>query len=411
MARPPGVPVKQSFRQLHARKRVRTMHHQAVQLLSKTGAQVDDWVRDRVQAVAPGLALPAKEVPPFEQRAHRPDTWRETMLQELRLVRCDRELGQLSAQIILHLDDKGFLTTPLEQLGEELRSERLEDARELVRSLDPPGCGASSAAEYLAWEVAIMWPEDPFFPELVRRFLPDLQAGVWSRAAKELDIDPEDVEEYRDMLAGLRPWPTWGVDHGEIHHVAADYRVVFDQGWRVVPTDERSHEQLHALLRSAELTGEQGRELRDVVQSLEVRHNTVDSLVERIVFVQRPFFERGIEHLRAMSQAEVAKELGVDDSWVSRAANAKFVETPAGVLPLSFFFNSGVETRHGYRLAAPAVQARLCAMVEGEDAAKPWSDQELANSLDVQGICCSRRTVAKYRALAGIPPKDQRRKS
>jgi RNA polymerase sigma-54 factor len=348
----------------------------------------------------------------------------DELIGQLRLERLPTAVRDAGLALIPHLDERGLLTTTVPELAADLGVDvaTVEAARAAVRALDPPGCGAVSLAEHLTWAVEAAWPDDPFFPDLVRHHLDDLRAGRLDRPARALDLDPEDVEEYRQMLATVPPWPTHGRADGGVAPAAPPSFDLYDcpdtgrlrvradddavLRWRISPTfaaataalppgDER---------RAAE---RQLAEAADLLALLERRGSLTRQIVELAVARQQDLLRHGPAHAAPLRMSDLAQLLDIDASTVSRAANGRWLSTPRGPVPLRALF---VWRNHGAEATAAGLRDALARLIAAERPSHPLTDDELAAALTRAGVPVARRTVARHRAALGLPGAPDRRR-
>ena len=282
-----------------------------------------------------------------------------------------------------------------------------------IRDLDPPGCGATSLAECLSAQLDAI--SDAALRNRVAALLGDLEAVAAGKvsdaeALKALrTLDPRPGRNYRRDARGpeyINP---------EVHAVrCAD-------GW-AAHADARSLPEIRisskyvAMLSDPSVPKEAKAYIREriaaahaLIESVERRHDTIESIAQEIFDRQPGFFEKGVKGLRPMTMQEVADALGIHATTVSRTVNGKYASTPRGTIELRRFFLQGVATDSGESVARDGVLDRLRAIVEAEDKSRPLSDERISEMLKGAGFHVARRTVAKYRGLAGIPGASERR--
>lgn len=373
-----------------------------------------------------GLEPPSDHMPRGDAREGRDDglagiaaapapTLQEHLMDQLRLLTLPRAERKAADFLVLSLDDNGYLTLPLAEaqplVGESMAV--VERALHVVQTLDPVGVGARSLEECLLLQWSVVGDGNALVPELIRSHLADLAAGRIARIAEVLGVQPAAVQEAADALRSLDPKPGRRFFQGSenryifpdvvVERVGHDYVVlVNDPGPRL--TISASY---RALLQGS-CDAETRRFLETkfhsalwLLRSIEQRRTTLYRVTDAIVRLQRTFFDRGLRHLRPMTLRQVAQELGVHESTVSRATTGKYVQTPHGLFELKFFFASGVADGAG-GVSAESVKRLIRDLIEAEDPLEPLSDQAVADALARQGVRISRRTVAKYREEANI---------
>ncbi len=365
-----------------------------------------------------------------ERRRHmleslsRPESLQEHLLRQLELADVSDEDREIARLLIGSLNDDGYLNVTLGELSETtgIPLERLEAVLKLVHELDPPGIGARDLRECLRLQLARRGLADSLAARIVESHLEDLGKQRHLAIARALKVPVTEVYEAARVIQSLDPRP--GRDFGSEPpmDVVPDAAIVpSDNGYTVVLNRERLpririNRQYLKLLNDPATSPETREYVRNkirsglaLIRSLHQRQDTLGAIVREIAERQREFFERGPEALRPMTMAQLAAQLGVHETTVSRAVAGKYVETPRGVLPLRYFFSTGYHTADGHDVAATGVKEAIRTMIEQEDPSAPLSDQVIAERLSEQGVRVARRTVAKYREQMGIPPSHERR--
>lgn len=360
-----------------------------------------------------------EEEMPRTQPAPAP-TLAEHLYDQLRLLALSPEERRAAAFLIDSLDDNGYLTISLSEaaLAANVPEDVMERALRIVQSLEPAGVGARSLQECLLLQWEALGIENPLVPVLIRRYLDDLAAGRLTRIAAELQVTPAEVQAAADLLRHLDPKPGRRFGREGIRYLVPDVTVerVGDQ-FVVLVNDGmlprlRLSPSYRRLLRNPDARPFLERKVQAalwLIRAIEQRRRTLYRVTEAIVRQQQGFFRHGPRYLRPLTLREVAGEIGMHESTVSRAVAGKYIQTPHGLYPLKFFFSSGVEGADG-ALSAEAVKRMIRDLVAAEDPRRPLSDQALTEALVRMGVRISRRTVAKYREEAGIPPSSRRRR-
>lgn len=352
-------------------------------------------------------------------------TLHEHLHAQLRLVTLPPGQMRAAAFLVDSLDDHGYLTLTTAEAAATLQlpEDQVERALRVVQTLDPVGVGARDLQECLLLQWAAVGDGNPLVPRLIREFLDDLAASRIGRIAEALEVSPVVVQAAADALRTLDPKPGRRLGGGEetryiypdvaVERVGRDFVVlVSEAGPRLTMSPA-----YRALLAPGGACDDETRRYLEgkmhsalwLLRSIEQRRVTLYRVTETIVRLQRPFFERGLRHLHPLTLRQVAEELGIHESTVSRAIAGKYGQTPHGLFELKFFFSSGVEGWAG-GVSAESVKQLIRDLVSGEDPREPLSDQSLAEALARQGVRISRRTVAKYREDAKIPSSAHRKR-
>lgn len=315
-------------------------------------------------------------------------------------------------------------TGELEALFAPHAPEEIEVVLRVVQSLDPPGVGARDLAECLRIQLAREGREDSLAYRVVTDHLDDLLNHRWGDISRAHGIPIPQVQAVADEVAELNPRPgrqyastpdQYVIPDLIVEKVGGEYMVfVNDTGiprlrlsrtYREVAANRASFAGRNKEFISSRMNAAQW-----LIQMIEQRRQTMLRVMRYIVARQERFFERGVQHLKPLTLREVAESIGMAESTVSRVTNEKYVQTPAGMYPLKFFFSGGLPTVTGGDVSTRGVQARIRSLVDGEDPRAPLTDQAILNLLKSDGVKIARRTVAKYRDQMGILPARMRKR-
>jgi RNA polymerase sigma-54 factor len=377
---------------------------------------------------------------------------------QLTLLRLSPRELLLGEEIIGNISDEGYLECPLEEVVRSLNeflqeqgsdwgetaSERepysRDDAERMlatIQNFDPPGIAARDLRECILLQLrdeitqqlatsngsADLEPseleeglENRLCFRITRDYFDQLINHRWSEISKDLSITPRDVQDAADEIAKLDPKPglKYG-NHGDnyitpdlvVDKVGEEYlvflndtnlpRLKLSRTYREIAKDKKKFAGENKEFISNKLNSANW-----MIQAIEQRRQTMLKVMNFIVDRQRDFFEKGVQYLKPLTLREVAEVIDMHESTVSRVTNEKFVQTPRGVLPLKFFFSSGLSTTSGEEVSARGIKAQIQKLVSEENPGKPLTDQAIVNILKKEGIQIARRTVAKYRDQLGI---------
>ena len=363
------------------------------------------------------------------ERVAEAESLRDHLLWQLHLTHLSARDRRIGLALIDAIDDDGYLREPLDALLATLRPELEVDHGELqavlhqLQRFDPPGVGARDLGECLTLQLALLSDDTPGKPLALR-----MAAGPIERLPKvgidglatELQCASSDVALALQLLRSLDPRP--GAQIGAIPadtYVTPDcviwrqqgtWRVALAAGQRARLTIHRGYEQMigHAAGSDASYLRGHLQEARWLLKNLEARGETLLKVVRCLVRQQSGFLEFGGQALRPLTLREVAAEVGLHESTVSRAVARKYVRTPRGTLPLRGFFASGIDTDGGGEASSIAIQSMIRRLIDSENPRKPLSDARLAETLKATGVPVARRTVAKYREAMSIPSSQER---
>jgi RNA polymerase sigma-54 factor len=291
-----------------------------------------------------------------------------------------------------------------------------EDMLGVIQSLDPPGVGARDLRECLMLQLREAGLEHSVPFRLVRDCFDELIAHRWSEISKRFGISPVDVQRAADEIAKLDPKPGLVYSDASDNYIIPDLivdkidgkyhvflndanlpRLKLSKAYQEIARDKKKFDGENKEFISNKLNSANW-----MIQAIEQRRQTMLKVMNYIVERQREFFEKGVQYLKPLTLREVAEVISMHESTVSRVTNEKFVQTPRGVLPLKFFFSSGLSTTDGEDVSARGIKAQIQKLVADEDAKHPLTDQAIVNILKETGVQIARRTVAKYRDQLGV---------
>lgn len=355
-------------------------------------------------------------------------TLEEHLLAQLSLAELSESDEELAAHLIGNLDERGYLLGSWPELLEAY-ADRFEEADgervlAIIQRLDPKGVGARDIAECLRLQLD---PSDPRFElkiRLVTEHLEDLQKNRLPRIARALDLDLDDLKSLMLELADLDPSPGLAAAEEPNHYIHPDVIVEWDghEDYEVRLVNEyvpelRLSEEYRLALGNRDLSTEyrdyvkkKVDSARAFIQAIEKRQKTLKDVAERIVHYQRDFLDFGPHYLKPLKMQQVADDVGVHVSTISRATSEKYIQTHRGIFSMKYFFTGGTQSVDGEEESRESIKNKIKELVDREDKKKPWSDDELVRRLkEVHGIQVARRTVTKYRKALSIPSSRQRR--
>ncbi|MBV8656524.1 MAG: RNA polymerase factor sigma-54 [Burkholderiales bacterium] len=358
-------------------------------------------------------------------------TLREHLLDQLRLLPLSARDQAVAALVVDTLDDDGYLTVPLDEILAlipetlreelELELEELQVAWQLIRQLEPCGVGAVDLRDCLALQLRQL-PDDrtrELALEIVTNCLDLLANKDYSKLKKTLKCDDNALRSAQEAIKRLVPRPGAAFGQTDTRYVVADVVVRKQrQGWNAQLNEAAMPKlrvnQLYAnILRQQRDNGTglsgQLQEAKWLIKNVQQRFETILRVAQAIVEKQQRFFEHGEVAMRPLVLRDIAEELDLHESTISRVTTQKYMLTPRGIYEFKYFFGSHVETDSGGECSAIAIKALIKQLIQNEDANKPLSDSTLADVLGKQGINVARRTVAKYREAMQIPPVNQRK--
>ena len=346
------------------------------------------------------------------------------LIWQLRLSGLSETEQRIGAAIIYNLNDDGYFKTPVEELSAKLETDApsIERVLQRVQRFDPPGVAARDLRECLHLQLINLGMEESLAARIVLNHLDLLEKHRYGEIVKACGAAPELVTQATKIIALLEPKPGRDYSGQEpiyivpdvyIQKVGDDYVVTLNDGavprLRLAGYYQRVLRDRDAAPDAKEYLQERLRSARWLVKSIYQRQQTIFKVARSIIKFQRAFFDHGISQLRPLVLKDVADDIGMHESTISRATANKYAHTPQGIFELKFFFTSGVKATDGEDVSAETVKERIRAMVSGENAHDPLSDQAIAELLRGEKINIARRTVAKYRQALGILPSASRK--
>ena len=363
---------------------------------------------------------------------------------QMRLLDLTPRQQLLAEEFIGNIAEDGYLGATLEemvrganQLLEEHATESEQDAKpqlfttaeaeemlRVIQKLDPPGVGARDLRECLLLQLEARAETDTLAYRLVRDAFDDLKAHRWSDLGKRFGLDATEVQKVADDLAKLDPKP--GLQHSSandayiipdlvVEKIDGQYKVFLNDAGlprlRISKTyQDIARDKKKFQGENKDFINQRMNSAHWMIQAIEQRRQTMLKVMNFIVDRQRDFFEKGVEYLKPLTLREVADVINMHESTVSRVTNEKYVQTPRGLLPLKFFFSSGLSTTTGEDASARAIRAQIQKMVGDEDPKNPLTDQQIVEMFAQRGVKIARRTVAKYRDQLSILPARMRKR-
>jgi len=382
-----------------------------------------------------------EDFPSYEQTLTRPASLEEHLLWQLRLSSVNEEEQALGTILIGNIDEDGYIRTSLEEVAEDthVSVQKVENVLDLIQTFDPPGVGARDLQECLNIQLRHLHyglveghhsgngvGHDSLLKTIVANHLPDLQKKRYQNIAKEVGVPIEEVYEAVHIIEGLEPKPgrPYFSDHNQV--IIPDVFVFKDEGEWVVLLNEDGLPRVRISPYYKRMMGGGGGDaestkeyLEDklrgaqwIIRSLDQRNKTILKVVHSLIHFQEAFLEKGIQYLKPLVLKQVAEDVGMHESTISRVTTNKYMYCPQGMLELKFFFNAGIQRSDpgAEDLSSLTVRELIREMVAHESASKPLKDQEIVTKLKNRGIVIARRTVAKYRAELNIAPASQRKR-
>ncbi len=358
------------------------------------------------------------------------------LLWQLHLIDCNPEILEVCEYIVGNLDGDGFLRATLDEIieGTECSEPTATAALEVVRSLDPPGIAAADLRECLGAQIEFLMIDAAGTDDeevlrcaqlAVTENWDDLLHQRWEALAASLGFaELAELKPVLDVIHGLETKPGRRFQQDDNQYIEPDVYVRrVEEEYTITLNDDglpklRINSRYQRMLEGKRLDPQASEYLRDkmrsamwLMKSIDQRQRTIYKVARSIVSFQEDFLEHGIEHLRPMVLRQVAEDIGMHESTISRVVSNKYMYTPRGLFPMKYFFHSGVDSARGENVSSMVVKERIRKLVEAEDPSRPMSDSKIMRMLQKEGIRLARRTVAKYREEMLIPSSDKRKKA
>ena len=365
------------------------------------------------------------ELPPIENTlTEQPDLYDHLMWQ-LHMSVSDEFTLEIGDAIIQNLDADGLLRASVEEIANlgPYPVEEVQKALTLIQGLDPSGVAARDLCECLRLQLRNLGLEGSPTDIMVRDHMKQLQSHQYPEIGRQMGLSPDEVSHHLEVIKRLDPKPGLKYSPDKSSYVIPDVFVVKEgDDYKIVLNDDglpklRISPTYKRMLDVKEVGSEETRnyvkeKLRSalwLLKSVDQRQRTIYKVSESIIRHQRGFLDSGIAHLRPLVLRDVATDIGMHESTVSRVVANKYMHTPRGVYELRFFFHSGITSNMGEAISSVTIKDKIRKMIEAEDPFRPLSDSRIAELLGSDGLPLARRTVAKYREELRIPPSNLRK--
>lgn len=367
------------------------------------------------------------EGPTYERTLTKPQTLVDHLSWQLRLSVQEPIVYEVGRALIGNIDEDGYLRVTVEEVAESLKvnTEKVEEVLRLVQDFDPTGVGARDLRECLLIQVRQLDLKGSIVEKLIINHLKDIETRKYQSISKALEVSFEEVLTIVKVIQGLEPKPGRPFSTEETHTISPDiFLVKTEEGYQIRLNDDgipnlRISKFYKRLLADKDHTPEKTRTYLEnrfrsaiwLVKSIEQRNRTIRKVANSILKFQMEFFEKGIDYLKPLVLRQVADEISMHESTISRVTTNKYMDTPRGIFELKFFFNSSIARPEnaGGELSSVTVREKIRKMISIEDPARPLKDQEIVARLKSEEIEIARRTVAKYRTELRISPANRRR--
>lgn len=370
----------------------------------------------------------------FESRNHAAETLRDHLEWQLNLTPLNDRDSAIAHALMDAVDDRGYLTSSLDEIHSGLMDEADEDPVEMdeveavlhrLQYFDPPGVFARDLQECLLIQLNQLPPETPWLAQarlVITHYIGLLGNRDYAQLLRRSRLKEDQLRDVLTVITSLNPHPGDSLDRAEPDYVIPDVIVRKHNGrWRVELNPEiapriRVNASYASLIRRADSSADntylrdQLQEAKWFIKSLQSRNETLLKVATRIVEHQQGFLDQGEEAMKPLILSDIAQAVEMHESTISRVTTQKYMHTPRGIFELKYFFSSHVSTDEGGECSSTAIRAMIKKLVAAETPKKPLSDSKIATMLGEQGIQVARRTVAKYREAMHIPPSNERKR-
>jgi RNA polymerase sigma-54 factor len=376
---------------------------------------------------APTYTVRDDDRPPLESMLSSHGSLQDHLRDQLALSTFDEECTEIANRLIGNINENGYLS---EGIIEHLTSETnvpdftIEWVLEHIQRFDPLGVGARDLKECLQLQIEVLYPDNELLSTLVDRHLPDLEKRNYPAILRALKLTKEELAAGIDLISCLEPKPgrnfiadatQYVTPDVYIHKIADEFIVVLNEDGlprlRISNFYRNTLQQQEGKSDTKNYIQDKFRSAVWLIRSIHQRQQTIRKVTESIVRFQTDFLNRGVEHLKPLILRDVADDIGMHESTVSRVTTNKYVHTPQGIFELKYFFNSRINSvAAGEDKASEAVKQMIKKLIDDEPSQKPLSDAKLVALLQNQNVDIARRTVAKYREALRIPSSSRRKR-
>jgi RNA polymerase sigma-54 factor len=367
-----------------------------------------------------------KELPPIENTLSTTSSLSDHLLWQLSMQTDEPLMREIGSAIIGNLDDDGYLVASFDELASmgPWPVAEVERALRIVQGFDPVGVAARDLQECLLLQLRKLDLANTPTEKIVTDHLRLLQNHQVPEIARKLGLSIEELKEHIEIIRNLDPKPGSRHNPMQSQYVIPDVYVVKveDQYVAVLNEDGLPQMRISPVYRrlldrgAADNNDETRAYVKDkfrsalwLIKSVEQRQKTIHKVANSIINFQRDFLDHGIEHLRPLVLRDVANDIGMHESTVSRVVTNKYMHTPQGVFEMKYFFHSGINSSYGESVSSVTIKQRIRKIIENEDSRKPLSDSKIVSILQREGLVLARRTIAKYREELKIPTSNQRK--
>jgi RNA polymerase sigma-54 factor len=387
-----------------------------------------DWGNYLGEYNAPGrfqVESESKESPKFEAFIAPKESLNQHLLWQLLMTLPTKEEEKIGSVIIGNLNSDGYLDVTVEELSRmsESKPEKVEAVLALIQKFDPIGVGARDLKECLLLQAKDLKVDNTLVSEIIKNHLSHLEKKNYKAICRALKTNMDNIISAVNIIRGLEPRPGRQFSDENPQYITPDIFVYkFDEEFVIMLNDDGMPKlrvnsfYKKSLSRNQKISADAEDYIQDklrsaawLIKSIHQRQKTIYRVMDSILKFQREFFENGIAHLKPMVLRDVAQDISMHESTISRVTTNKYAFTPQGIFELKYFFNSSIRRMHGGAIASASVQEKIRQIIASEDPGKPYSDDKISQLLKESHINIARRTVAKYREMLNVLPSNKRK--
>ncbi len=388
-----------------------------------------DWESYFDDGADTGMPPMDTDYPSFENNITSLPSLSKHLLWQLCLSVHTEEDKKIGEEIIGNIDDFGYLKLSVEEIAKTLGASvvDVEDILDLIQTFEPPGVAGRDLKECLMLQIEETGKRKDLLENIIENHLGHLEEKKYGVIAKKLGISSDEVLELAGIIASYDPKPGRVFNPDEVNYVVPDvYVYKIDNEYVIITNDEGiprlriSNFSKQFLRKKKEGSTEKQQEEKEyieeklrsalwLIRSIQQRQITIYKVAESLVKFQKDFFEKGIVHLKPLTLKDVADDIDMHESTVSRVTTNKYIHTPRGIFELKYFFHSGLRGKSGEQVSSLRIKEMIKQLIKEEDSKSPYTDNDILEKLRQQGIKIARRTVAKYREALNILPSSKRK--
>ena len=387
-----------------------------------------DWESYLEDKVPPAIRQERenRDSPSIENLSTAGPSLKSHLIWQLQMASMADEEKFIGLLIIGNIDEDGYLQTSVEELAKDLQvtDAEVEQVLKKIQEFEPLGVGARTLQECLLIQVGVQDLNNPLIRPIIEHHLKNLENRNYAAIAKDLKVSLEDITQAVETISQLEPKPGRSFDSQEIRYVNPDIYIYKMGDDYEISLNEDGLPKLRinsyyrdALSGNAQVSEDTKNYIQNrlksaiwFIKSIHQRQKTIYRVAKSIINFQHEFLDDGIAKLKPLTLRQVAEDVQMHESTVSRVTTNKYMYTPQGVFELKFFFNSGISRTQGDQVASESVKEKIKQLILSENTENPYSDQDIVNLLKKANIVIARRTVAKYREMLGLLSSSKRKR-